>query len=207
MRVHDVMVRPVVTVNEDTPVRVAAVTLSERGFAALPVLDREQRLAGVLTSGDILRAGEPDGDVTVREVMTTPALAAAAYQDLAEVVRMLLGHGVRSVPVVDAEGRVHGMFSRGDALRIMLRPDEAITVSAQARLDDYTRSRRWRAVARDGTVHLTGVFADDSERRIATALARTVPGVRDVTLTADHPATSSPPTEAAAASATTRRSR
>ncbi|WP_054812581.1 CBS domain-containing protein [Nocardia arizonensis] len=191
MRVHDVMVRPVVTVGEDTPVRVAAVTLSERGFAALPVLDRDQRLAGVLTSGDILRAGEPDTAVAVREVMTTPAMAAAGHQDLAEVVRMLLGHGVRSLPVLDGDGRVQGMFSRGDALRIMLRPDEAITVSTQARLDDYTRTRRWHASARDGTVALTGVFADDSERRIATALVRTVPGVRDVTLTAIHPVTSS----------------
>ncbi len=52
MRVHDVMVRPVVTVSTDTPVRRAAVTLTERGFAALPVLDHQQRLAGVLTSGD-----------------------------------------------------------------------------------------------------------------------------------------------------------
>ena len=59
--------------------------------AALPVLDRDQRLAGVLTSGDILRAGEPDAGITVAAAMTTPALAAAAYQDLAEVIAMLPG--------------------------------------------------------------------------------------------------------------------
>ncbi|MBF6353784.1 CBS domain-containing protein [Nocardia higoensis] len=195
MRVHDVMCRPVVTVNEDTPVRVAAVMLTDHGFAALPVLDRDQRLVGVLTSGDVLRAGEPDAVVTVREVMTTPALAAAAYQDLAEVVRMLLINGVRSLPVLDGEGRVQGMFSRGDALRIMLRPDEAIAAGAQARLDDYTRTRRWHATARDGAVRVTGVFADDSERRIATALVRTVPGVREVTLVSG----ASPPPAFAAA--------
>ncbi len=42
MHVYEVMVRPVVTVSEDTPVRVAAVTLAQRGFAALPVLDRDK---------------------------------------------------------------------------------------------------------------------------------------------------------------------
>ncbi|WP_228789065.1 CBS domain-containing protein [Nocardia cyriacigeorgica] len=41
MRVHEVMCRPVVTVYADTPVRVAAVTLAQRGFAALPVLHRD----------------------------------------------------------------------------------------------------------------------------------------------------------------------
>ncbi|GGN81433.1 CBS domain-containing protein [Nocardia rhizosphaerihabitans] len=183
MRVHEVMCRPVVTVYADIPVRVAAVTLAQRGFAALPVLHRDQRLAGVLASGDILRAGQPDTGVTAGQVMSTPALAATADQDLAEVIAMLLAHGVRSLPVLDDQGRVQGMFSRGDALRIMLRPDETIAAGAQSVLDDYTGPRRWRATAREGTVTVTGDFADASERRIATALARTVPGVRDVTLT------------------------
>ncbi|MGV9840277.1 CBS domain-containing protein [Nocardia niigatensis] len=189
MRIHEVMCRPVVTVYADTPVRVAAVTLAERGFAALPVLDRDQRLVGVLTSGDILRVGEPDAQVAVAAAMTTPALAAATHHDLAEVIAMLLARGVRSLPVIDDEGRVHGMFSRGDALRIMLRPDETIAAAAQALLDDYAGARRWRATARDGTVTITGVFTDASERRVATALTRTVPGVRDVAVTTAAPAT------------------
>ncbi|MBF6226575.1 CBS domain-containing protein [Nocardia abscessus] len=183
MRVHEVMCRPVVTVYDDIPVRVAAVTLAQRGFAALPVLHRDQRLAGVLASGDILRAGQPDGGVTVAQVMSTPALAATTDQDLGEVIAMLLAHGVRSLPVLDDQGRVQGMFSRGDALRLMLRPDETIAADAQSLLDDYTGARRWHATAAAGTVTVSGDFADASERGIATALARTVAGVREVTLT------------------------
>ena len=183
MRVQDVMSRPVVAIDEDTPVRVAAVTLAEHGFAALPVLTGDGQLAGVLTSGDVLRAGELSADLTAADTMTTPAVVAATCQDLAEVVRMLLRQGVRSLPVLDSAGRVQGMFSRGDALRIMLRPDDAIEAGAQARLDDYIGPRRWHATARGGAVTVTGAFADDSERRIATALVRTVPGVREVTIT------------------------
>ncbi|WP_063052541.1 CBS domain-containing protein [Nocardia arthritidis] len=188
MRVHEVMCRPVVTVYADTPVRVAAVTLAQRGFAALPVLHRDQRLAGVLASGDILRAGQPDTGVTAGQVMSTPALAATVDQELAEAIAMLLAHGVRSLPVLDERGRVQGMFSRGDALRIMLRPDETIAADAQSLLDDYTGRRRWRATAAEGTVTVTGDFADASERRIAIALARTVAGVREVTLNTVSPA-------------------
>ncbi|GAC53967.1 CBS domain-containing protein [Gordonia amicalis] len=113
----------------------------------------------------VLRAGKSGPDVTV-----------------SEVVRMLLGHGVRSLPVLDAEGQVQGMFSRGDALRLMLRPDETISAAAQVRLDDYFGPRRWFALARDGAVTVTGTTVGESERRIAVALVRTVPGVREVTL-------------------------
>ena len=109
-------------------------------------------------------------------------------QDLGEVIAMLLAHGVRSLPVLDEQGRVQGMFSRGDALRLMLRPDETIAADAQSLLDDYTGARRWHASARDGAITVCGDFADASERRIATALARTVAGVREVTLTTASPA-------------------
>lgn len=55
-------------------------------------------------------------------MMTAPAVAAADYQDLTEVMQTLLRHGLRSLPIVDDEGRVVGIFSRGGALRIMLTP-------------------------------------------------------------------------------------
>ncbi|HEY5856262.1 MAG TPA: CBS domain-containing protein [Aldersonia sp.] len=87
----------------------------------------------------------------------------------------LLPHGLRSLPVVDADGRVVGMFSRGDALRIMLKPDEAVVSGAQNLLDEYTGERRWRVTVRKGAATISGRFVDESERRIALALVRTVP--------------------------------
>jgi CBS domain-containing protein len=183
MRIRDVMQRPVAKVRQTDQAKEAVVVLTERGFAVLPVVDRHDRLVGVLTSGDVLRAGEL-ADATVGAVMTAPAVAAADYQDLTEVMQTLLRQGLRSVPIVDDEGRVVGIFSRGDALRIMLTPDEAILAGVQKRLDDYTDKRRWHVGVRDGGVIIDGSFADESERRIAMALARTVPGVRTAAIAA-----------------------
>jgi Mg/Co/Ni transporter MgtE len=177
MQVNEVMRRPIVAVRRTGKAREAAVLLAELGYAALPVLDQDDRLVGVLTSGDVLRAGEL-ADEAVGEVMTTPAVAAAAWQDVAEVMRMLLPQGLRSLPVVDDDGRVVGMFSRGDALRIMLKPDEAIAAGVQSLLDEYTGERRWHVTVRDGAATISGLFADYSEERIAIALAQTVPGAR-----------------------------
>jgi Mg/Co/Ni transporter MgtE len=174
------MQRPIIAVRHDDPARAAALMLAELGYAALPVLDQADHLIGVITSGDLLRAGELDD--TVGAVMTTPAVSIPGAAALAEVMSMLVGHGLRSLPVVDADGRVVGMFSRGDALRIMLTPDDALAADAQKLLDQYTGARRWQVTVEDGDATVSGRFADESERRIALALTRTVPGIRAVTV-------------------------
>lgn len=181
MRIEDVMQRPVTTISPLGSVRTGIVVLAEYGYAGVPVVDDGNRLLGMLTSGDVLRA-EEGGTETVGAVMTTPAVAAKVTQDLDEVARMLLAPGVRSMPVVDDDGRVVGIISRGDVLRMMIRPDDAIAAQVQTSLDAYARRHRWTADVNDSSVTITGSFSDESERRIAMALAKIVPGVRAVTL-------------------------
>ncbi|WP_040867017.1 CBS domain-containing protein [Nocardia exalbida] len=186
MQVCEVMQRPIIAVRHDDPARAAALMLAELGYEALPVLDQADRLIGVITSGDLLRAGELDD--TVGAVMTTPAVSIPGAAALAEVMSRLVGPGLRSLPVVDADGRVVGMFSRGDALRIMLTPDDALAADAQTLLDQYTGARRWQVTVEEGDATVSGRFADESERRIALALTRTVPGIRAVTVAAGRAA-------------------
>ena len=124
MRVSDVMHAPIIGVRQSGRASEAAVMLAELGHAALLVLDPHDRLVGMLTSGDVLRAGELS-DEKVGELMTHPPVSVAEHQDLADVLRKQLPHRrLRSLPVIDEGGRVVGMFSRGEALRIMLTPDE-----------------------------------------------------------------------------------
>ncbi|MEU2039015.1 CBS domain-containing protein [Nocardia niwae] len=182
MRVNEVMRRPIIAVRHTDSVREAALRLTELGYAALPVLTQDDRLIGVVTSGDLLRAGELDD--TVDAVMTAPAVSVSDSAALAEVMRWLVTRGVRSLPVVDADGCVVGMFSRGDALRIMLTPDDALAADAQNVVDQYTGLRRWHVTVEEGDASISGRFTDESERRIAIALIRTVPGIRTVTIAA-----------------------
>ncbi len=179
VQVTDVMSRPVVTVRCSMPLRASAVPLAEDGYAGIPVIDNEGRLAGMLTLGDVLRAGET-GVQTAGAAMTAPAVAIGTGSDIDTVGQLLRTRGVRSVPVVDDEGCVIGIVSRGDILRLSLTSDDAIGVGVQKLLDDYTGMRRWVAGVRDGRVTVAGRFDDESERRIAVALARIVPGAREV---------------------------
>lgn len=175
----DVMSRPVVSVQVSTPLQEAGALLADYGYAGLPVTDGNGVLLGVLTSGDVLRA-DHSRQQTAGSVMTTPAVVAEMFSSLDGVGRLLLQRGIRSVPVVDDSGRVIGIISRGDLLRLNVTSDDAIAVGVQKLLDDFTGKRRWVAQVRGGDVTVAGVFDDDSERRIALALARMVPGANEV---------------------------
>ncbi|WP_137145468.1 HPP family protein [Mycolicibacterium sp. CR10] len=177
--VGDVMSRPVVSVLYSTSLREAGALLADHGYAGLPVVDESDVLLGMLTCGDVLRSG-PARRNTAGAVMTEPAVVAEMHTSLDDVGRLLIRRGIRSVPVVDTDGGLLGIVSRGDLLRLDLTTDDVIAVGAQKLLDDYTGRRRWVAQVQHGTVLVAGRFDGDSERRIARALVRMVPGVRDV---------------------------
>lgn len=179
LRVVDVMSRPVVSVQYSTSVREAGALLADYGYAGLPVVDEAGVLLGMLTCGDVLRSGSAIRD-TAGAVMTEPAVAIEMHGGLDDVGRLLTRRGIRSVPVVDGDGKLLGIVSRGDLLRLDLTTDDVIAVGAQKLLDDYCGRRRWIAQVRQGSVMVAGRFDGDAERRIATALVRMVPGVRDV---------------------------
>lgn len=55
MRACDIMTKPVITVRPDTTVRDTAGLLASHGFTAVPVVDQDDRLVGIVTEADLLR--------------------------------------------------------------------------------------------------------------------------------------------------------
>lgn len=127
MRARDLMTRPVVTVTPETAAKRAAEVLTEHGFTALPVVNDDDRLIGIVTEADLIRdrfpedirsEGRPDGQAvpgtTVAEVMTTPVTGMSAGADLAEVGRALLDGKIRAMPIVDG-AKVVGILTRASS--------------------------------------------------------------------------------------------
>ena len=54
MRAIDVMTKEVVTVRPDATVREVAALLAQRGISGVPVVDANDRLAGIVSEGDLL---------------------------------------------------------------------------------------------------------------------------------------------------------
>lgn len=187
MRARDIMSRPVVSVDTHSTVRDAVTALTEHGFAAVPVVDDGDRVVGIFSESDGLRA-EHRRDDPVTTAMTTPVEVTAPDTDMAVIAERMLAKRLRSLPVVE-EGLLVGIVARRDLLRTMVRADDVITANVRALLDQYAGSRRhWEVDVADGQVTVTGDFADTAERSLVGALVRTVGGVSAVTLKVGMPA-------------------
>jgi len=189
MRARDVMSGPVITVTPDTTVKYAANLLASHGFTALPVADGDDRLIGIVTEADLVRGRFPrdaryrrDDDVvldpgmTVADVMTTPATGMGATSDVVDLITVMLGDRIRSMPIVDGS-RVVGIVTRRDLVRLIGRDDDAIAADVRHRLANYAGPDRWTVDVRDGVVALGDEFDDAAERHAAIVLAESVPGV------------------------------
>jgi CBS domain-containing protein len=192
MRARDIMTSPVVTVRADIPVKEAAALLAARGFTALPVVDGDDRLIGIVTEADLVRDRIPRDprhlvhvDVppeqlpsrpTVGEVMSTPVTTMGPGADVVDLCTALLEAGRRSMPIVDGS-RLVGIVTRRDLVRVVGREDTAIARDVRRRLAIYGGPNRWRVDVHDGVVTLDDDYHDATDRHVATVLAEAVPGV------------------------------
>lgn len=191
MRASELMTSPAVTVRPEATLKEAAAVLVERDVTAAPVVDAGGRLVGVVSEADVLGGDifEPDPTAhmiplplehelpprSVAEVMTTEPTVLPADVDAAQVAAVLVGQQLKSVPVMDC-GRVVGMVSRRDLLRVLIRDDDMVNQEVLRRLTGYPRLHEWQVSTRDGIVEISDP-GDGDLRRIAINLARTVPGV------------------------------
>ena len=118
-RVDDVMIKDgIPTLPLDATMREAIMLLAERRGIAI-VVDGE-RLAGVLTAGDLTRLMERVDDVLrvpVRDVMTTSAKVAMLGELGSAAVYRMERHGIMAMPVVDEARHVHGVVHLHDLMR------------------------------------------------------------------------------------------
>ncbi|MEV8438707.1 CBS domain-containing protein [Actinosynnema sp. NPDC051121] len=183
MNAADVMTRPVRTVEPSTTVRAASAVLVDHGFSALPVVGPGGVLVGIVSGSDLLLANLEQGvATTVGRVMTTKVTSAPLTATPTELASAMLGNRLRCLPVVDARGVVVGVVSRGDLLRVLTPDDDLLASRVDRLLTAYSRTRRWTVEVIDGRITVAGQFDDEAERRVVTALVRTVPGVAGIEL-------------------------
>lgn len=203
-RVREVMTQDVVTVDEHASFKEVASLLTERRVSALPVLDGEGRVVGIVSEADlILKEESPQGPPEARllqgrrrretrakaaggtaaELMTSPAVTIGPDAGVAQATRVLHHHGIKRLPVVDPAGPLLGIVSRADLLKVFLRSDADI--AREVRQQVLVRAM-WidpdtvRVNVRDGVVTLTGQLERRSLIPNTVNLVRGLDGVVDV---------------------------
>ncbi|OJY45492.1 MAG: hypothetical protein BGP03_20965 [Pseudonocardia sp. 73-21] len=112
-----VMTREVVAVAAREPVAVAARLMLEHRHTALPVVEGEGRLVGIISEADILAdplAGRK-AHSTVSSVMTRTPVTVDARATVGDAQALVADHGLRTVPVVDG-ATLAGVVSRSDLI-------------------------------------------------------------------------------------------
>jgi CBS domain-containing protein len=148
MLARDLMTREVITVNRETTVKEVARLLLEHKISGLPVVDKENRVIGIVSEGDLIyqdkklhtpafleilggiiylenpnRLGQDLIKMTavkVGDLMTTRVYTVREDAKLEDIATIMVEKKVNRIPVVDGAGRLAGIISRQDLVKAML---------------------------------------------------------------------------------------
>ena len=117
--VRDVMTQSKAVARPDWSLAKAQEEMDHHRYHGLPVVDDQDRLVGILTVTDILRAGGPSDQVPVSQAMTRKPVTVAVSTPVSHALERMAVLGVGRLPVVDERDptRLVGMFRREDAVR------------------------------------------------------------------------------------------
>lgn len=202
--VRDVMTTDVATVREETTYRQIVDVLAERRISAVPVVDDLERVVGVVSEADLLHKVEFIGDDDVRHIferpsrrsartkahggvarnlMTAPAITVPPDASVVTAARLMEAERIKRLPVVDDLGRLMGIVSRSDLLRMHLRPDPAIREDV---VEGVLRRSLWvdpltvEVNVVNGLVSLRGKVDNRTTAFLAAQFTKAVPGVIEV---------------------------
>jgi CBS domain-containing protein len=208
MRKHtvaDVMTRTVVSIGATTGYKEIVETLADHSVSAVPVVDDAGHVIGVVSEADLLykteyaaqpypssrlwerkqvrdARGKASAD-TAGDLMTAPAIVIDVSETVGTAARLMDARAVKRLPVVDGQGQLVGIVSRGDILRLFLRNDADIEREVR---DDVLLHDLWidpdeiSVEVTNGVVTLAGAVDRHSTIGIVVKLVQRVAGVVDV---------------------------
>ncbi|UMG92934.1 HPP family protein [Nocardioides sp. TF02-7] len=108
----------------------ARTVIVQRRVKTLPVVDEDDRVVGVVSIIDLFTRDLVELE-TVETVMVGDVTTIPAATPVAELVPLMTRDGYKDVPVVDAEGRLAGIITRGDLIAVLHRAlvsrDDSVT--------------------------------------------------------------------------------
>jgi CBS domain-containing protein len=205
MKVDELMTKDAISVAPEAPLKEVGMLLAEHHISGLPVVDADGRVLGVVSEADILvkeqgpesrhgglfawllEGGRADqGKLAARtagEAMTAPAVTVLARKHVADAARLMTEHGIKRLPVVDAQGKLVGIVTRTDLVRAFARSDEEIEREIR---DDVAGRMLWieanelEIEVERGEVTLAGALERQSDAELLPHFAARVPGVVSV---------------------------
>jgi CBS domain-containing protein len=131
MTVKELAAFDVKSCGPDTDLATAAKLMWDGDCGAVPVVNEERKVIGMVTDRDICIAaatrGAKPSDIRVRDVMSQQLATCRPTDDVHDVLKTMKGVRVRRLPVVDDQERLTGIVSLNDiVMRGDCRPNAAV---------------------------------------------------------------------------------
>jgi CBS domain-containing protein len=134
----EAMTRDLLTINASDSMVVAYRLMHEKRIRHLPVVDERQKVVGILSDRDIQRAMsvkrinnfqqevELDATLPVEDFMSWPVHVVSEATSLRRVAEEMLSQKVSAFLVEDNSGRVKGIITTDDILKVFLMNDDKV---------------------------------------------------------------------------------
>ena len=192
------MTTEVLTVDYDIPPADVVTTMTSYDVSALAVVDSYDSVLGVITRTDVLKSIEmrtPDRRSrapwrrpavtpawtvhSAGQMMSAPALTVEPDATLAQAGRLMRERAVNRLLVTGPGGRLLGVVTAADLLKVYDRPDEVVRADVRLALSSLPIDDLDFDV-RDGVATMAGTVADARIATLLPRLVRDVPGVTAV---------------------------
>jgi CBS-domain-containing membrane protein len=105
----------------ETPISEIALALKDKKIGAVPIVDEDNKLLGIVSERDIvakLVVEAKDADLTTaKEIMTSKIITAKLNDDINYTIDVMKNNNIRHMPVLDANNRLTDFFSIRDFLK------------------------------------------------------------------------------------------
>lgn len=117
---RDVMTTKVFTTTPDTAIPIVARVMLENKISSLPVLNREKKLVGIITSSDLFRViiqelPNLNQDIRIKDYMSSEVITIDPETSLLEAHRLMGINRIRILPVM-LDNKLVGLVTRTDLM-------------------------------------------------------------------------------------------
>jgi acetoin utilization protein AcuB len=119
MLVKNWMSKALVVIKPNASVIKAQILLKEHNISHLPVMEKE-KLLGIITEQDIKRLVVPSETLLVKNIMTRDPVTVPWDYTIGEAAEILIEHDISALPVIDPNGKIAGIITKGDLFRVLV---------------------------------------------------------------------------------------
>ena len=120
LRIVDVMVREVVTIDENVSVKEAVDIMNQFEIGSI-IATRKGKAVGIITERDLLKRVVAEGKnakkTKVKDIMSSPLIVIAPNMDLEEAAHLMFEKKIKKLLVID-QNRLVGLVSLTDIARV-----------------------------------------------------------------------------------------